>query len=292
MDISSILVDYNDFKKVLKSITPPVEEVYICDISVREELYTEIQRINEFANVTYIDHHPTAFDVLERLESQGVTVVYSPHDCASILLYEHFKEKLGRKAARLAAYAAVSDQFEDGPIASKLIATLDKQFVQHEALILTHALQMETSSEFRSLVVEGLRRLTYPHKIVGAYEAAMNGLEKTADLLETLPSKAWRRGGIAFLEDVIGNSTGAIAGLLIDAMNVDVGVCYKIENDQVSISIRSRKGLEHHLGEISKRVSNKYGGFGGGHERASGARVPRSNYHEFLKDIELELSSK
>ncbi len=293
MDVSTLLVTYDEFENALKSVRSSTNEVYICDLNIREEFYEEIQRITRFASVTLIDHHPTDVEMVEILKQSGVTVIYNPLDCASVLLFDYFKKKLSRKAARLAAYAAVSDQFEDGPIASNILARLDRQFVQHEALILTHALYQKTTSKFRSSIVEELSRFSFPHKIKGVVEASLIYLEHTSMLLENLPTKASRIGRLAYVEGTYGISIGAVAGLLVDAMNVDVGVCYKrVENGLMNLSIRGRRGLEIHLGAITKRMAKRYSGFGGGHKRASGASIPRNNYLEFIRDLERELKRK
>jgi len=290
MDVTIILVTYDEVENALKNVKPPVEEVYICDLLIREELYKEIQRINGFASVTFVDHHPTDVEMLEKFKHSGVNVVYSLLDCASVLLFEHFKKKLTKKAARLAAYAAVSDQLEDGPIASNILARLDRQFVQHEALILTHALYQKTTSKFRSSIVEELSRFSFPHNIKEATEAASVYLEYAAGLLGILPTKALRLGRLAYVEGVPGMSIGTVAGLLVDAMNVDVGVCYRRgENGLMNLSIRGMRGLGLHLGEITKCLAKRHSGFGGGHRRASGASIPRNNYLEFIRDIEREL---
>ena len=289
-DASTMLVTYDEFEDALKSLQPPVGELYICDLNIRESLLGEVLRINRFASVTFVDHHPTSAEVLEGLATSGVTVVHSPLDCASALLYDHLREDLGREASRLAAYAAVSDQFEDGPIASKLLSRLDRHFVQHEALILTHALHRETTARFRSLVVEELSRFAFPHRIKGADEAALAHLKHTAGLLETLPAKASRLGRLAYVGAIDDTSIGAVAGLLVDAMDVDVGVSHKRgDKGAISISIRGRRGLQLHLGEVTRRLAERYGGFGGGHRRASGASIPRQSLMEFIRDLEGEL---
>jgi len=287
---SIVLVTYDEFEDALKKVQPPVDEVYICDLNIREDLSEEILRINGFTDVTLVDHHPTALGVLKRLTDSGVTVVHNPLDCASALLYHQFRKELGREAARLAAYAAVSDQFEDGPIASKLLEKLDRQFVQHEALILTHALHRKAKAQFRLSVVEELSRFTPPHRIKEAPEAALAHLEHVAKLLESLPTEASSIGRLAYIEAVDGTSAGPVAGLLVDAMGVDVGVCYKRgKKGAMNLSIRGRRGLEIHLGEITKRLIKRYGEFGGGHSRASGASIPPDSYMEFIKDLEREL---
>lgn len=289
-DASTILATYDEFEDALKSIQPPVQELYICDLNIREDLLEEVLRIKGFAVVVFVDHHPTAEGVLDRLKLSGATVVHSPMDCASALLYDHFIEDLGREGARLAAYAAVSDQFEDGPIASRLLSRLDRHFVQHEASILTHALHRVTTAEFRASVVEELSDFKFPHRIKGANEAAFAHLENVAGLIEILPKRASRLGRVAYVGAISETSIGSVAGLLVDAMEVDVGVCYKSGNkNTMNISIRGRRGLKLHLGEVTRGLAVKYGGFGGGHKRASGASIPAQSYMKFIRDLEDEL---
>ncbi len=289
---SILLVNYDEFQDTLTKVRPPLDEVYICDLNIREDLTEEILRINIFADVTLVDHHPTAEGMLERLKESGVVVIHSPIDCASALLYDRFREELGKEASRLAAYAAISDQFENGPIATKILEKLDRHFVQHEALILTHALHRKTDTQFRLTVVEELSRFIPPHMIKDVQEAALAHLDHVARLLNSLPTKASRLGNIAYVDVIDGTSSGAVAGLLVDAMDVDVGVCYKLgETGAMNLSIRGRRGLKIHLGEITKRLADKYGGFGGGHSRASGASIPHESYIEFIKDLERELEA-
>jgi len=121
-------------------------------------------------------------------------------------------------------------------------------------------------------------------------QAALAFLEHTARLLEILPKEASKLGRLAYVEGVYGMSIGAVAGLLVDAMNVDVGICYKVrEKGWVNLSIRGRRGLEIHLGAATKRLARRYGGFGGGHKRAGGASIPRKDCIAFIKDLEIEL---
>lgn len=286
-----ILVTYDEFKGALMDVNYPTEELYICDLCMRDELIGEILRIRKFAKVVIVDHHPTAEALLRRLKRSGVQVVYSPKDCAGALLYNHYEMELGREGARLAAYAAISDQFEEGPIASRLLSMFDRHLVQHEALILTHALFKVTTNDFRLRIVDELRRLTIPHRIQGLVDAAIDHLERTASLLEDLPKKAVGLRRMAYIDATNELSTGALANLLIDALGVDVGVSYKlVEGDRVNISIRGRRGIKLHLGRLAKELAQRYGGFGGGHDRASGANIPLENLNRFIEDLEVTLN--
>jgi hypothetical protein len=80
-----------------------------------------------------------------------------------------------------------------------------------------------------------------------------------ARLLEILPKEASKLGRLAYVEGMYGMSIGAVAGLLVDAMNVDVGICYKVrEKGWVNLSIRGRRGFEIHLREATKRLAKRW----------------------------------
>ena len=288
---SPILVDYDGFEGALMAVEPPVRELHICDLNVREALRGEILRINGFADVTIVDHHPASEGLLEGLVEEGVTVVHSPLDCASVLLYDLYREGLGRAAGRLAAYAAWADQFEDGPIASRLLWDYDRQLVQHEALILAHAIvRTQTPGFWHPLVVE-LSELAFPHEIPGVLDAALAHLGDMTDLIGALPKSAVRLGRLAYLEALGDEAIGTVANLILDALGVDVGLCYKAKDEgRVNVSMRSRRGLKFHLGEITRRVASEHDGFGGGHKRASGASLPASSLRGFIDDFAREFS--
>jgi oligoribonuclease NrnB/cAMP/cGMP phosphodiesterase (DHH superfamily) len=287
----SILVNYDDLKDALRNIQPPLDELYMCDLNVREDLVEEILRITEFTRVTIIDHHPTTPSILARLEKAGAEVVHDPRDCASVLLYNRFREELGREAGRMASFAAWADQFEDGPIAEVLLREYDRQSVQHEGLLLAHALPQRSTKEFRASVLEAISHLEPPHRTPGIPEAALKHLEETATLIETLTDKAKRLQVLAYMKADEGTSIGSVAGLITDAMGAQVGLCYKLKGDLINISLRSRRGLPYHLGEITRRVATGLGGFGGGHKRASGASIPEEALERFLEEMDRELAS-
>jgi len=286
-----ILANYDDLKDSLRSIQPPLDELYMCDLNVRKDLVEEILRITGFARVTVIDHHPATPGILERLEKAGAEVVHDTRDCASVLLYDRFREELGREAGRMAAFAAWADQFEDGPIAEVLLREYDRQSVQHEGLLLAHALPQRPTKEFRTRVLEAISRLAPPHRTPGVPEAALEHLEETAALIETLTGKAKRLRVLAYMKADEGTSIGSVAGLITDAVGTQVGLCYKLKGDLVNISLRSRRGLPYHMGEITRRVATGLGGFGGGHKRASGASIPGEALERFLEELDEALAS-
>lgn len=284
---SLLLVSYEELESALVQLNSTVNELYICDLNIRADLISEVIRISEFARVTVVDHHPIIKAIQDRLRQCGITLIYSQLDCASVLLYNAFKDQLGKNAARFAAYAAISDRFEDGPIASQLLSQFEQQLTQHEALILTHALQNKIDPSFRSFIVTELSQFTVPHRIQGVTAGALTYIEKMTRVLETLSTEAIQIGKLAYVENTSQTSLGGIAGLLLEALDVDVAVCLQNGPDNMTnLSIRGSPQLITHLGAITKRLATKYGGFGGGHKKASGARILKINVKKFINDLE------
>lgn len=286
----TILANYDDLEEALEGIEPGYDSLYITDLNLREALVPQIERIRGFATVTVIDHHPMEPTLSAWLRSIGVEIVHDTADCASALVYDHFKEQLERDAARLAAYAAVNDMFEDGPIASRLMDGMDRKFVGHEALLLGSALGSDQSKAFKERIVDELSRYAYPHRIRGVVEAAMSQLENIVRIKETVPGRATIIGRLAYMECGDDLSTGEMANIVMDTLLVPVGLCWKEQGEMVNISMRGERRLPEHLGDIASRLSKRHGGFGGGHARASGAKVPRAKLDAFLADLAGELN--
>ena len=135
------------------------------------------------------------------------------------------------------------------------------------------------------MVMDELSKYNYPHRIEGVVEKAVMCLEEMTKIKEAIPENSEIFDRVAVMEAIGDNSTGAISNLLIDTLGVDVGICYKANDTDYNISLRGEKGLEEHLGNISKEYGAKYGGFGGGHQRASDIKVPKESLEGLLDDI-------
>ncbi len=285
-----VLANYDDLEKILAEVASDVTHLYITDLNLREALLPQIQRIRGHAAVTLIDHHPMRDVVKTKLIELGVRVLHDTRDCASILVYHYFREMLDQDAARIASYAAITDMFEEGPIAAVILDHMDRKFAQHEALILNHALGCDQSESFKRNIVNSLASYAYPHQIAEAPETALKQLGRIVDMRRMIPEKTTRNGRLAYLECNSSFSTGEVANIIMDTLGVDVGMCYKIEEDSVNISLRGERRLAEHLGEVLSKLSEKYGGFGGGHNRAAGAKIPKKELNAFILDLGRELN--
>lgn len=279
------LANYDNLDNALEKVKPPVDTLYICDLNIRDSLEPEIQRIRKFASINIIDHHQMSPELMRKLENIGVSVRLETSDCAAVLVYDTFKSMLGQEGKRLAAYAAISDMFEDGPLADPILSKMDRKFAQHEAQLLTHALSSDQSIEFKRMVMDELSKYNYPHRITGVVEKAIQCLEEMTRIKEAIPGNSEVIGRVAIMEATGDNSTGGISNLLIDTLGVDVGISYKANEEYYNISLRGEKDLEEHLGDISKDLGVKYEGFGGGHQRASGIKVPKENLQKLLDEL-------
>ena len=289
-DAKVIPANYDDLEKALACIGEDVEQLFITDLNLREVLLPLIEAIRKHASVIIIDHHPMDISLSNSLKRLGVEIVHDTRDCASALVYDHFKDRLELDAARLAAYAAVSDMFEDGPVASQLMDGMDRKFVQEEALLLSFALNCDQSDPFKRRLLKELSCYAYPHRIRGIVEAAVAQLEKVVRIKETVKDEATVVGRLAYMECDDGFSTGEVANVVMDTLLVPVGMCWKDQGGMVNISLRGERKLPEHLGNLAASLSKKHDGFGGGHARASGAKVPREKLDAFIVDLAAALN--
>ncbi len=284
------LANYDNLERALEKVNPPVDALYICDLNIRDSLEPALMRINEFAKINIIDHHQMTPEFMERLRKKGVSIRLEKEDCASVLVFDTFRDQLGNEGKRLAAYAAISDMFENGPIADVILAKLDRKFAQHEAQLLTHALSADQTIQFKRSVLEELSKFNYPHRIPGVVEKAVQCLEEMTKIKELIPANAKVEGRVAIMEVINDYSTGGVSNLLIDTLGVDVAISYKTNGEYYNMSLRGEMMLEDHLGDMCKEIGALYNGFGGGHKRASGMKIPKESLEKVLNEFTSRLN--
>ena len=103
-DAKPILIDTSDFIKTLEIIsnTEKLKNLYICDFGIDDK---DVPQFNEIINdlvaknvlVTYIDHHDTNPEIIKKLKNK-INVIYDSSECATVLVYNEFREKLSYDA--------------------------------------------------------------------------------------------------------------------------------------------------------------------------------------------------
>ena len=176
----------------------------------------------------------------------------------------------------------MSDRLENGPLAKKVLRRYDRDFVLFETMLLSYAVE-KADTDYKKKLVPRLSRLEYPHQIPDVSKLALEQAERAASLRRELPLRTQRIGDV-FYADAKGDSTGTIANLLIDVCNADIGVGYDTnEKTQISdLSIRGAMSSSVSLGKKVSKLAKRLGGTGGGHPKASGARIPASKLMEFI----------
>ena len=291
---SVVLVDYGNIVDKLGSLSD-AKEVYICDIGLNMTLAVpflkEVERITDFASVHFIDHHPLDEKLSTQLSGLGVDLHHSLEESCSVLVYTKLSGHLKEGANILASYGAVTDYMDDAPFAKKLISHFDRQFILLESTLLTYALFGSGDDQsFRSNIVDELSTLKFPHEIRDVLKYSRKGLEKISALMIEVAEKGVKRNWIAVME-AKESSTGIIANLLIGAFDTPIGISYRLikDEDMCEISMRGSYDSKFDLGKIVTQVTEMIGGIGGGHKKASGARIPRKSLNDFLDMIELNL---
>ena len=291
------LVNYDGVIDVLQGLDSRTD-LYVCDLGMNESIandfLAETKRIARDGRVTYIDHHPLNDQMKRKLEKVGVNLVHSTQECAGVLTHQHLKEKLPRRAALLACYAAVTDYLDNQPIAKALIGSFDRQLILLESTMLAYALTYEgTKISFGNRIVREFQALKFPHEMNGIPMLAKKQAGRMKSILERVGKDGKQYGNFAYIESDE-SSLGLVANLLIGEFSVPIALAYRRNphTDMIEMSLRGRYDSEFKLGEIISRITKKVGGMGGGHAKASGARIPGGSMQEFLDRLKKELSRR
>ena len=285
-----ILSDYDDLVKNLTRIPNDAERVVLSDLGADSADFPyfleQMKRLASNAKVTYIDHHFMSDNAKRKLRKVGVEVVHDTKECASMLTYKTFRDKLPEGARLIALCGAVTDYMDDSPMAKKMMEQSDRQFVLLEASMLSYALgEKEGKGGFPESVVMELAKMKLPHEIPGVPQAAIKELEKVAQLGEFVKTHGMKKGRLAYMA-TSQYSTGNIAKLLIGAFEVPVGVAMKEKTKGwYEVSLRGTSECRVHLGRTVAKISATMGGSGGGHRKAAGCRIPVTKFDQLIKAL-------
>lgn len=265
-----------------------VETLIICDIAIDERYCSEIYSVlNEFAKkctLYYIDHHPLP----ENCRKED----WFYHDieaCSSELTYRVFEDRLSRDMRRVAIYGSIGDFCDNTPYIKNWVKDWDKRSLYFQAGTLIQAIiHKGKEHEFKRDLLEPLSNDIIPSNIPGllelAREAALNE-EKirlfVKENVETLRNSAY-----------IVNTNNSISKAAIYAASYgqrEVGIAaeYRERKGAYDLSVRSRGKVD--VNRLLRSVAPKFGGSGGGHPLAAGARIPENSLEAFLRDFDAEL---
>jgi single-stranded-DNA-specific exonuclease len=301
-DISKvILVDYaNLISRLEKVATMPdkIEQLFICDLGLskkNEQKFVELlQRIaSTGAEVIYIDHHDINKDTLQALKKADVTVIRTIEECTSIQAYTKYMKKLPDHAAFFAAMGALTDYMENKPLASAIVSRFDRQFLMLESTALSYMISSNQHDDpFLIKMVETLAKMKYPHDIKGGFDMAEKFAKKVANAVESIEESIVKLDNIAYAPSAVELSSSMVVNFVLGSSGKPAAMVYKLKDDIKSyvVSIRGSADCKVHLGRLTNDIASELGGSGGGHDRACGAVIPKSNLQKFIEILNRKIS--
>ncbi|MFQ5920911.1 MAG: DHHA1 domain-containing protein [Nitrososphaerales archaeon] len=293
-DAEPILVDYTNFMPKLEvaAAKQDLKRLFVCDLGLSkasENRFVEIlgNLRRRGADVTYIDHHDLSEEVKRNLKDKGINLIHAVEECTSVLIYDRVgRDKLPKRFTLLAACAAIVDDMEDRPLASRLLGMYDKQFVFFEATSLSYAIYgNQQRLDFLNSLVSELDGLM-PHEIAGVLESAEGYAHKISTNRAVVEKEAGRKKNLVYVQTA-DLSTSIVSNMLLAShQDRQVAVAYKEKDNNIVLSIRGSDSCGEHLGRMVNKLSVELGGSGGGHENAAGAMIPKQKLEEFLERVD------
>jgi single-stranded DNA-specific DHH superfamily exonuclease len=301
-DISKvILVDYANLISRLEKVATmldKIEQLFICDLGLskkNEQKFVELlQRIaSTGAEVIYIDHHDINKETLQALKKADVTVIRTIEECTSIQVYTKYMKKLPDHAAFFAAMGALTDYMENKPLASAIVSRFDRQFLMLQSTALSYMISSNQHDDpFLIKMVETLAKMKYPHDIKGGFEMAEKFAKKVANAVESIQESIVNLDNIAYAPSAVELSSSMVVNFVLGSSGKPAAMVYKLKDDIKSyvVSIRGSADCKVHLGRLTNDIASELGGSGGGHDRACGAVIPKSNLQKFIEILDRKIS--
>ena len=294
----TILVDYPGMMDSMEPLRndEKLKQLFICDLGLNKKNESEFVELlltlrKRKVKVTYIDHHDLDKKIINQLEKINVKVIHDVNECATVQVYNAFKNKLNDHAAFVAACAAITDYMEDRPLGSKLLQIFDRQFALISATVLTYNIVgHQKDPDYLLYLVDSLSESKYPHDIPNMYEFAQLQVGKLAEIISKVKKSLKVKKNLGYMEITDSGASGAV-NFVLGLSGKNVGVAYKERVDYgiYAVSVRGSKTCNVHLGKLVNRLSTEFGGSGGGHDKACGASIPKPVIIKFINALNKEL---
>jgi len=294
----TILVDYPGMMDSMEPLRndETLKDVFICDLGLNKKNELEFVELlltlrKRKVKVTYIDHHDLDRKIIHELEQNNVKVLHDTNECTAVQVYNAFKKKLNDHAVFVAACAAITDYMEDRPLGSKALQIFDRQFALISATVLTYNIVgHQNDPDYLLYLVDELSESKYPHEIPNSYEFAQVQVGKLAEIISKVKKSLKVKKNLGYMEIKDSGASGAV-NFVLGLSGKDVGVAYKERVDYgiYAVSVRGSKTCKIHLGKLVNKLSTKFGGSGGGHDKACGASIPKSQITKFVNALNTEL---
>ena len=273
----------------LKELQPGTP-LFILDIAInelhKEEIFKKLAELSGEAEVTYLDHHPLPLQVFKR--DVPCNFIHQTGVSTSELAFHYFSPP--PELDRVALWGAISDYCEETDFVRERLSSYDRRTIYMEAGLLSEALS-EADFDYKRQVVEALSKGASPVEVPGIFELILRANQKAKEVLEYVRRSVKVEGNLAIVYDLPSSSSGGKAAFnALGLTGADVGVCVLRKGEEMDISMRRRAGVNLNLDILLRKVELRFGGSGGGHEGAAGARIPVQNFEGFMETLKREIS--
>jgi single-stranded-DNA-specific exonuclease len=269
------------------------KRLIICDLGLNkknESAFVEVlgEIVSNGYKVEYIDHHDVGEEIKAELRKVGVTLVHSTEECTSVQVYQRYKKKLNSYSSFYAAAGALTDYLEQRPIASMLVSRFDRHFLMLESTALSYMISSNQHDEkFLLKIVNTISKDRFPHDIEGGFMMAEKYAIRISEAVKSLEGSITRKKNLAFVRNDLDLTASVIVNFVLGISGRPVALVYKPRDEINSfvISIRGSKECEAHLGRLVNEIASNFGGSGGGHDKASGAVIPKDHLNGFINEL-------
>lgn len=264
------------------------DSLILCDVALADYSLIELLRLflslAEKGSFIYVDHHPYP-EGLKKDEIPGL-VIHNLNASSSELAYFHFHPSIDQ--ARTAIIGAIGDYLEGTPGIQELMSKFDRRALYFEAGILVQGIEgIRRDYEFKRRIVQELARNLPPSSNRELVNLALHQAKRENEVFKELGKSILRIGRIAYTLD-FPFSIGKTALYAMGLTDAIIGVAGEKWKECVDASFRTRSPYVD-LNLLLRRIAPKFGGSGGGHRLAAGARVPKESFEDFLKEIDKSL---
>lgn len=270
--------------------------VIICDIAIsekhKERIFPHLTRISETGTLIYIDHHPLPLKTVSG-DLPGTTVVMDTTKSSSELTFRLFEGDLPKDMNRVALFGAISDYCDETDFINSELDVFDKRTIYLEAGLLSQCLiqSMGDPNYKRSLVYQ-LAEGQMPSAIKGVVERAMKSTKKEWEVYDYVQKNVEVTDGIALIRNVPkGVSPTKVAKFCLGASGKNIGMGIRYKKGFADLGVRKRGDFPLDINNVLRTIAPRYGGTGGGHPNAGGARIRKESLDEFILALSKEVSA-
>jgi len=187
--------------------------------------------------------------------------------------------------SRVAVYGAIGDYKEHTPLIQRLIEDWDKSALYYETGTLLEGLEVDRKDyDFMRRIVHHLSENRLPSSDAELARRAHEQAQREEEQRVAVKEQVQIVGSVAYVLNIPG-PIGTAALYARVAGDAKIGVAGEAKGDMVDLSLRT-VSPKLDLNTILRRECKRFGGVGGGHPQAAGARIPTGRLMEFLKALD------